>query len=118
MDFGTQIRELRLEQGLTQRDLADAAGLNYSYISKIESGRLAHTPSSRAVAALARALAVDELELLGSADKVPEALAPMLANPEAVSFLRKAATRVQAPEDWRYLSRLLDEVPVGQEVAS
>ena len=36
--FGATIRRLRLEKGLTQRELAKRAGLDVSYISGIERG--------------------------------------------------------------------------------
>lgn len=40
---GKLIRKLREERGITQRKLAEAIGSNYTYLSKIENGRLDHT---------------------------------------------------------------------------
>ncbi len=37
--FGKQVRELRLQQGLTQEALAKMAGIDRSYLAQIEAGR-------------------------------------------------------------------------------
>ena len=37
-EFGKAVRKLRLEQGLSQQQLADACGLDLSYIGQIERG--------------------------------------------------------------------------------
>lgn len=36
--FGTRVRELRREQGLSQEDLADRANLHRTYVGSIERG--------------------------------------------------------------------------------
>jgi transcriptional regulator with XRE-family HTH domain len=36
--FGQRVRELRLEQGMTQEQLAEAAGLHPTFISNVERG--------------------------------------------------------------------------------
>jgi transcriptional regulator with XRE-family HTH domain len=57
---GARIKALRLERGLSQRDLA-APGLSYAYISRIEAG--ARTPSLSAVIELADRLETSALYL-------------------------------------------------------
>lgn len=37
--IGAKIKELRAEKGLSQRELAEMTGLNYSNIAKIELGK-------------------------------------------------------------------------------
>src|SRR5438067_1036197 len=52
---GERLRRLRLERGLSQRDLS-APGVSYAYISRIEAG--ARRPSVKALRLLARKLGV------------------------------------------------------------
>ncbi len=56
--IAAHIRERRYELGLTQRQVADAAGTSHSYISRVEKGD--HLPT---LAVLQRVLAVLDLEL-------------------------------------------------------
>ena len=37
--FGLRVRQLRLERGLSQEDLAETADLHRNYVSQIEGGR-------------------------------------------------------------------------------
>lgn len=61
-NFGLRIKELRSKKGMTQEDLADAANLFRTYMSRIETG-LAN-PSLTVIHALANALAVSPGQLL------------------------------------------------------
>src|ERR671932_2871849 len=53
--IGQRLRRLRLEKGLSQRELA-GPGVSYAYVSRIEGGQ--RRPSLRAVRVLARKLGV------------------------------------------------------------
>ena len=44
MKFGERVRELRQKRSLTQRDLGAQVGVEFSYISKIENGKLDFGP--------------------------------------------------------------------------
>lgn len=61
MTFGERIRELRKANDLSQRDLADKVGINFTYLSKIENGKLdfAQFPSEETIRNLAQALGAD-----------------------------------------------------------
>ena len=39
MEIGNKIKELRIQEGLTQEELADKTGTKKSYISRIERGK-------------------------------------------------------------------------------
>jgi SOS regulatory protein LexA len=71
---GHLIRKLREERGVTQRQLAQAIGSNYTYLSKIENGRLDHLPSSKTLIAIADALGIDRDWLLTECGRPPEKL--------------------------------------------
>jgi transcriptional regulator with XRE-family HTH domain len=71
--LGEAIRRLRLERGLTQRQLADAADVNETWISHIEAGRT--NPAWGTVTRLAAALDLTVSQLAavaeGLADRSP-----------------------------------------------
>jgi transcriptional regulator with XRE-family HTH domain len=69
MPFKERLRTLRLKAGLTQMDLATAAGLTLSAITKIEAGEIAN-PRFNTVKALAKALGCT-LDELGKNDDPP-----------------------------------------------
>lgn len=73
MQFGKKILKYRREKGLTQRELAAEVGVEFSYISKIENGKLdfGDYPSEALIHRLADALDADEFQLLVLAEKIP-----------------------------------------------
>ena len=95
-------------QRLTQRQLADRAGVDFTYISKVENDRLEHTPSVKTLQDLAQALGSDELELMALANKVPHALQAITQNREALRFFRRASETITTPEGWHDLNAYLD----------
>ena len=108
MTFGQRIKELRRQRNLTQRQLAERAGLDFTYLSKIENDRLEHTPSIKALQGLARALDADELELMEMASKLPPVLNAIARDKEALRFFRRATATLKTPEEWRELHAFLD----------
>jgi transcriptional regulator with XRE-family HTH domain len=69
------VRVLRTELGMSRKELADRAGLSYSYVSEIENA--AKQPSSRALRAVAQAFGLEAHELLAAAEaRMGEAPAP------------------------------------------
>lgn len=106
--FGRRIKELRQQRGLTQRQLAAGAGVDFTYLSKIENDRLEHTPSIKAIQDLARALDVDELELMELANKLPAVLQAIARDKEALRFFRRATETISTPEGWQDLHAYLD----------
>jgi len=73
LKFGKRLRELRKLKGLTQQQLADSAGVSFTYISKLETGALP-PPRERTILALATALEGEPDELFGLAEKIPREL--------------------------------------------
>ena len=62
-ELADNVKSCRNRLGLSQEDLADAAGLHRTYISGIERG--IRNPSISIVAKLAKALGVEPADLLG-----------------------------------------------------
>lgn len=65
MTLGEKIRELRIANDTTQRELADALGVDHSYISKIERGKA--FPSRQLIVNAARVFGVSVDGLTGGA---------------------------------------------------
>jgi transcriptional regulator with XRE-family HTH domain len=88
MTFGERLRQLRLERRMNQRTLAAHVGIDFTYLSKIENGRL-DPPSADTIMKLAKALGVHPDELLVLAHKVPQDLLPIITrSPQWPAFLR------------------------------
>ena len=80
MTFAENLRRLRLEQFLSQAEVARRAGLHALTITRLESGTTA--PASRTVRALAEALGVEPREL---------------ATPHEVAELRRVLSEAARP---------------------
>lgn len=65
--FGEVLRELRLEHGLTQDQLAELADTERSHISSLE--RAEKGPSLATILTLARALSISAADLMGRVEK-------------------------------------------------
>ena len=111
MDFPARLRTLRKQAQLSQRDLAERVGVDFTYLSKIENRRV-DPPSEGVLRSIARelaeALGEDEIELADGlitlAGKIPSDLAETLSrNPEAVRFLRSIGDEVWPSEEWQRL---------------
>jgi transcriptional regulator with XRE-family HTH domain len=65
-EFGKAVRKLRLERGITQQQLADACGLDLSYIGQIERGQ--RNPTLGVIHGIAKVLDTKISELLKKAN--------------------------------------------------
>ena len=72
---GQRIREIRVSLNLTQRELADKVGINFTYLSRVENDRLddEQTPREETLQKIAGALNADPDELLLLARRIPDA---------------------------------------------
>ena len=111
MAFPDRLRELRRASRMSQRALADKVGIDFTYLSKIENGRV-EPPSEGVIQKIAQELAgkvgMDETELADElitlAGKIPSDLAETLSrNPDVVRLLRSVGTDVRSAADWRRL---------------
>ena len=111
MSFPDRLRELRRAARMSQRALAEQIGVDFTYLSKIENGRV-EPPSEGVLQRIAKELAgklgKDETaladELITLAGKIPSDLAETLSrNPEVVRLLRSVGSEVHSAADWRKL---------------
>jgi transcriptional regulator with XRE-family HTH domain len=101
-DFGTALREKRRAAGLSQRQLADRAEVDFSYISKLENGRLP-APAADTVVRLAEILGCPAEDLLSAAKKMPAGLSESLTDPAAIRFLQEASRLRLSQDEWERL---------------
>ncbi len=96
MNFGERVRELRRVKNLTLRDVAAKVDIDFTYLSKIENGKLDFSdyPSEKLIRKLGNALGGDVDELLLLAEKMPDEI-------------RKRV--VERPDVFRKIARLDDE---------
>jgi len=86
--FGNRIRELRNKEDLTQREFAKKIGIDFTYLSKIENGKM-DPPSEATIMKMAEVLKVNSDELLTLAKKFPKDLNDILhKNPRTIELLR------------------------------
>lgn len=103
MEFGRRLRDLRKQKNISQRDLAARVGIDFTYLSKIEGGRLA-PPSEDVIRHIAQVLEADEDELINLAGKVPKDLKAVLEeSPQAVELLRVLSERKLPDETYRQM---------------
>src|SRR5260370_40598492 len=88
--FGAMLRALRRQAGLSQRELAQRARLDFSYISKVENGRLP-PPAADTIVHLCSILGVPADDMLASTHKLPTDVEDKIsASATAQAFLREA----------------------------
>lgn len=86
--LGSSIRETRIAKGWRLKDLAEAVKVSSCLVSMIERG--IHSPSEMTIRAMAKALDMDENQLLAEANIKPtDLLAIMKRNPVALISLIK-----------------------------
>jgi transcriptional regulator with XRE-family HTH domain len=106
--FGQRLRDLRKGKGLSQRALGEKAGVNFTYISKIENEKLdfAQFPSEQLIRSMAAVLDADVDEPLLLAQKIPEPIKKRVIE-------RPDAFRKIASLDDETLNKLLDNLDNG-----
>ena len=102
--FGQLLKELRRSKPISQRDLADKVGVDFSYISKIENDRLP-PPAAQTIEKISDALEIPHEILLTHSGKVSEEIKEMItSSPEVVQFLKEVRTLNLSGADWKKLS--------------
>ncbi len=70
--FGSYLRRLRRTKGMTQRDLAERVGVDFTYLSKVENDTPGFTSlSEETLTKVARALDADPDVVITRAGKIP-----------------------------------------------
>jgi len=104
MTFGQRLKQLRREAGVTQRELAQKTGLDFSYISKLENDRNP-PPAADTIVRICDALGVPAERLLALKGRLPsEIQETVTGNVAAQEFLRVTHSLGLTNNDWKRLS--------------
>lgn len=107
--LGAAIKRCRIERGMSRRDLQEATGRSYPYLSEIEAGKKA--PSTEVLGQISEALGMEMHELIEAAERGHEPrgwVAPRqshfhkaaMASPmEADAMLAAPAPSLASPQD-------------------
>jgi transcriptional regulator with XRE-family HTH domain len=116
--FGDRIRKLRKAKGYSLRALGPLVGVGFTYLSKVESGKLdfGDHPSSALIQRLAEALEADADELLLLAGRIPDSIADRIREqPEVFRvFAQCDAEKLTELKELALQGRTAASKPLGQ----
>ncbi|MCG8532207.1 MAG: helix-turn-helix domain-containing protein [Desulfovibrionales bacterium] len=108
--FGQALKNLRREKKVSQRELANGVGVDFSYISKIENDRLP-PPSADTIIKICKILEIPSEVLLAQSGKVSSDIKEIISSSEeAIRFLNEAQQMRLTDDDWRKLSGALKKL--------
>ncbi|MFB9279388.1 helix-turn-helix domain-containing protein [Cohnella cellulosilytica] len=112
-EFGDLLKSLRKDYKISQRKLAELVGIDFTYISKIESGAM-DPPAEDKIIKMAEVFQVNPDQLLISAKKVPSELQKIITEHQDVPvFLRKASSF--SSNQWERIRGIMNETPEDGE---
>jgi transcriptional regulator with XRE-family HTH domain len=105
-EFGKMLKELRTKKEISQRKLAEMVGIDFTYISKIESGAM-DPPAEEKIVKMADVLGEDPDAMIIAAKKIPSHFQKTITeNKDMAMFLRKANNLSQG--QWDNIRRIVD----------
>lgn len=110
MTFGQALKQIRREKNVSQRDLANKVGVDFSYISKIENDRLP-PPSADTIVRISKILDVPSETLLAQSGKVSSEIKDVISTSAgAIRFLSEVQGRQLSDDDWLKLTDILKKL--------
>ncbi|MGB3330175.1 MAG: helix-turn-helix transcriptional regulator [Thermomicrobiales bacterium] len=100
--FGPVLKRFREARRVSQSKLAERAGFDHSYVSRLESG--ARTPTRDAVEQLAQALGLERVqqdELLASAGFLPREVSSLLSGEPEITEVLGLLQNADVPQEYR-----------------
>lgn len=102
MNFGEKLKQLRAERNLTQPQLAQAIGIEQSYLSKLENDK--SVPSADIFQAILKALSIDVAAFLEGVDE-KQVYRDLRQVPEVSNHLNaQVNTKIHSIKSWLYTS--------------
>lgn len=108
--FGEALRDYRRATGISQRELAKRANLDFSYISKIENDRIP-PPAADTVVAICGILKIEPEELLALTGKIPSDIQADISTSKAgQEFLRVVKEMKLSESEWSKIIKSLKQL--------
>lgn len=108
--FGDAIRNYRRAANISQRQLAQRIGVDFSYISKIENGKLP-PPAADTIVDICKVLNIPSEELLALTGKLPTNIQENVSTRKAAqTFLREAQKMNLSDEEWDQITHSLKKL--------
>jgi transcriptional regulator with XRE-family HTH domain len=101
-EFGGLLKRCREARGVSQSKLAERAGFDHSYVSRLESG--ARTPTRDAVDRLGEALTLNQVErdaLLAAAGFLPRDVSSLLSSEPVIGEVLDLLQDEDVPQEYR-----------------
>jgi transcriptional regulator with XRE-family HTH domain len=113
MTFGRHLRTLRRAKKLTLRQLAEQAGVGFTYVSKLENDRM--PPPSVATIERMGAILGDTAGLLHHAERIPSDVAQILRVAPHIGELVRVTSRLSCAEFERVIRYAVGVERKGQK---
>lgn len=113
--FGVTLKRFREARRVSQSKLAERAGFDHSYVSRLESG--ARTPTRDAVQQLSDALELERIqqdELLASAGFLPQEVSSLLSGEPEITDVLALLQNTSVPDEYRQTMRQVLRVIADQ----
>lgn len=108
--FGQTLREKRRTTGMSQRELAKCVGCDFSYISKVENGRVP-PPAADTIVRICEVLKIESEELLALTGKLPSPVQKSVSTSQtAQEFLREAQQMNLRDDEWEAMIKSLHQI--------
>ena len=105
--FGKLLRELRRSRNISQRELANKVGVDFTYISKLENDRLP-PPAADTIQKISETLEVPGDLLLLQSGKISSDITEVLSsNPDALKFMFEVKAMNLTNTEWQNLTNNL-----------
>ncbi|WP_454801414.1 helix-turn-helix domain-containing protein [Mucilaginibacter phyllosphaerae] len=102
--FGQLLKIIRREKGISQRDLADQVGIDFSYVSKIENDRLP-PPAAETIIKISKVLDVSEEILLSNSKKLSADMSNVISSSRsAIKFMNEVKMMQLSEQEWDQLT--------------
>lgn len=108
--YGQILKDLRRSKGISQRELAEKVGVDFTYISKIENDRL-KPPAADTTIKMCQILEVSSELLLFTSGKISTEITDVItSSEEALRFMNVAKKMNLSANEWKELSNKLKKL--------